>query len=143
MKNKIDNYPSPLNYSGFLLWQAANNFEKRVNTALKPYDLNQAEMLHLISIFHLLQTKDSLTQAQLAGFTGVTTMSVSKIITKLEKRLFIERNTGSDPRSKEISITQKGFEILMRCAQVMNELNDSFFPVKSRPQFIDYLSQLS
>jgi DNA-binding MarR family transcriptional regulator len=142
---KIDiqtNYPDPTQFNGFLLWQAANKLEKQTNIALKPYDLNHAEMLHLISIFHLLQFQNSLNQSQLSVFTGVTTMSVSKILTKLEKRKLITRTVGLDPRSKEISPTNSGIALLQTCAPIMNDVNNTFFPAKLRSQLLIQLSQL-
>lgn len=136
------NYPDPTKFNGFLMWQSANKLEKQVNSALKPYDLNQSEMLHLISIFHLLTQNKTLTQAQLANFTGVTTMSVSKILTKLESRNFIKRQVGHDPRSKNITVTDDGLNFLRTCAPLMNGVEESFFPVSFNSELINILSQL-
>jgi DNA-binding MarR family transcriptional regulator len=135
-------YPDPSQYAAFLLWQTANKLEKYINLQLKEFGLNQAEVLHLISLFHLLQTQTEVSQTQLADYTGVTTMSVSKILTKLEKLEYISRAAGSDPRSKSVIITKSGFELLIKCANTMHEIDSNFFPVKAKEQFIQYLTQL-
>jgi DNA-binding MarR family transcriptional regulator len=135
-------YPDPSQYAGFLVWQTANKLEKYINSQLKAFGLNQAEMLHLISLFHLLQTQAEVSQTQLADYTGVTTMSVSKIITKLEKLEYVTRSIGSDPRSKSVMITKSGFELLIKCATTMHQIDSNFFPAKSKQTFINYLTYL-
>lgn len=135
-------YPVPTDFAGFLLWQAANKWEKYINLQLRETGLNQADMLHLISIFHLLQISSQVSQVQLADYTGVTTMSVSKILTKLTKYDLITRKTGSDSRSKSISLTENGLKILQECANRMRDADKKFFAPKAKPQFIDYLNNL-
>jgi DNA-binding MarR family transcriptional regulator len=135
-------YPVPTDFAGFLLWQTANKWEKYINLQLRETGLNQAEMLHMISLSHLLQTQEEVSQAQLAEYTGVTTMSVSKILTKLEKNNLIARKTGSDPRSKSIALTESGFRLLQECATKMRDSDVAFFPATSKPQFITYLKNL-
>jgi DNA-binding MarR family transcriptional regulator len=135
-------YPNPSQYAGFLVWQTANKVEKYINFQLKEFGLNQAEILHLISLIHLLQTQAEVSQTQLADYTGVTTMSVSKILTKLEKLEYITRSIGSDPRSKSVVITKSGFELLIKCATTMHQIDSNFFPPKSKQTFINYLTNL-
>jgi DNA-binding MarR family transcriptional regulator len=134
-------YPDPSNYAGFLVWKKANKWEKFLNTKIKEIGLNQSELLHLISIFHLLQTQKELCQSQLADYTGVTTMSVSKILTKLESIALIERRIGSDIRSKSIIITEQGLNILVD-AEKMEGADTKFFPNAGKDGFIKYLKKL-
>jgi DNA-binding MarR family transcriptional regulator len=135
-------YPDPSNYAGFLVWQKANKWEKFINSKIRSLGLNQSELLHLISISHLMQTQKEISQTQLADYTGVTTMSVSKILTKLESLGFIERKVGSDPRSKSIVVTQQGFATLMQCAQLMHNADGEFFAKNQKINFIQYLTKL-
>jgi DNA-binding MarR family transcriptional regulator len=135
-------YPVPTDFAGFLLWQTANKWEKYINLQLRATGLNQAEMLHAISLFHLLQIQTDVSQTQLADYTGVTTMSVSKILTKLEKNNLIARKTGSDPRSKSITLTESGLKLIQECATEMRNADETFFPSTSKPQFINYLKKL-
>jgi DNA-binding MarR family transcriptional regulator len=142
---KIDpniSYPDPSKYAGFLLWQTSNKLEKYINLQLREFGLNQAEILHMISLIHLLQTQKEVSQTQLSEYTGVTTMSVSKILTKLEKLNYVTRTTGSDPRSKSVAITKSGFELLIACATKMHDIDSTFFPSKAKQLFISYLTNL-
>jgi DNA-binding MarR family transcriptional regulator len=135
-------YPDPSNYAGFLVWQKANKWEKFLNSQLKELGLNQSELLHLISIFHLLQTQKELSQSQLADYTGVTTMSVSKILTKLESMALISRQIGSDIRSKSIVVSEQGFTTLTQCAELMGKTDAEFFGKSGKDGFVKYLSKL-
>jgi DNA-binding MarR family transcriptional regulator len=138
----VTQYPDPSNYAGFLVWQKANKWEKFINSKIKQIGLNQSELLHLISISHLLRTQKKLCQSQLSDYTGVTTMSVSKILTKLESLGFVDRKVGSDPRSKSIAVTELGFTTLVQCAQLMHNSDAEFYPKSQKPNFIQYLSKL-
>jgi DNA-binding MarR family transcriptional regulator len=135
-------YPDPSNYAGFLVWQKANKWEKFLNSQLKEIGLNQSELLHLISISHLMRIQKEISQTQLADYTGVTTMSVSKILTKLEYMKLIERKTGSDIRSKSIVVTKDGFTFLIKCAELMHNSDVEFYPKSQKPNFIQYLKKL-
>jgi DNA-binding MarR family transcriptional regulator len=135
-------YPDPSNYAGFLVWQKANRWEKFINSKIKEIGLNQSELLHLISISHLMRTQNEISQTQLADYTGVTTMSVSKILTKLESLGFVVRKIGSDPRSKSIIVTKQGFVTLIQCAQLMHNSDAEFYPKTQKPNFIQYLNKL-
>jgi DNA-binding MarR family transcriptional regulator len=142
MKNMpLVQYPDPSNFAGFLVWQSANAWEKYLNSKLAPTGLNQSEMLHLISIFHLLQSQNELNQSQLAEYTGVTAMSVSKIIKKLQSMDFIERKTGSDPRSKSISVTTNGFVLLQDCTEILRLADVEFFQKPGKSSLISYLQK--
>jgi DNA-binding MarR family transcriptional regulator len=135
-------YPDPSNYAGFLVWQKANKWEKFINSKIKEIGLNQSELLHLISISHLMRTQKEISQTQLADYTGVTTMSVSKILTKLESLGFVGRKVGTDPRSKSIVVTEQGFVTLIQCAELMHDSDAEFYPKTQKPNFIQYLNKL-
>jgi DNA-binding MarR family transcriptional regulator len=138
----MNQYPDPSNYAGFLVWQKANKWEKFINSKIRSLGLNQSELLHLISISHLMRTQKEISQTQLADYTGVTTMSVSKILTKLESMGLISRTTGSDPRSKSILITENGFTFLIQCAELIHGADSEFFGKSGKESFVKYLAKL-
>ncbi len=126
----LDPFPSiwdidPTHHAGFLLWQKANNFEKEVNKGLKTFWLNQSEMFHLISIAWLTHTSKDITQTELARFSGVTTMSVSKILRKLENMELVIRSEGLDRRSKYIQVTGSGIQKLIETCDILYIINNN------------------
>ncbi|AFY56814.1 transcriptional regulator [Rivularia sp. PCC 7116] len=134
--------PDPREFTGFVFWQKANNWEKYVNSQLEAYNISQSEIFQMISISILLNQQEEVTQVDIANFTGVAAMSVSKVLKKLEKKEFITRETGTDSRAKSLKITQKGLDVLIRSANTLFESNQSFFPTKNGEQFFNYLQQL-
>ena len=135
-------FPDPREFTGFLFWQKANNWEKYVNSRLEPHNISQSEIFQLISISILLNQQEEVTQVDIANFTGVAAMSVSKILKKLEKKEFITRQTGTDSRSKSLKITEKGLDVLIKTTNILFESNQSFFPTKHGEEFFTYLQQL-
>lgn len=134
--------PDPREFTGFLFWQKANNWEKYVNSRLESYNITQSEIFQLISISILLNQQEEVTQVDIANFTGVAAMSVSKVLKKLEKKEFITRQIGTDSRSKSLKLTENGLDVLIKSANILFESNNNFFPRKDREQFFSYLQQL-
>ena len=136
-------FPDPTDYAGFLIWQKSNSWGRTVNSELKKIGLNQAQYFHLISLFYLLNTQKEVTQVGLAEYTGTTFMNTSKIINGFEKIDLIKRQIGKDSRSKSLSITQKGLDVLILGATTMGDLDASFFPETDKIKFINYLKKLN
>lgn len=135
-------FPDPREFTGFLFWQKANNWEKYVNSQLEAYNITQSEIFQLISISILLNQQEEVTQVDIANFTGVAPMSVSKILKKLEKKEFITRQIGTDSRSKSLNITENGWDVLIKSTKILFEANNNFFPKKHSEEFFSYLQQL-
>jgi MarR family transcriptional regulator, organic hydroperoxide resistance regulator len=123
----LDHNLDPRNYEGFILWRKANDWEKVVNTALKEFDVTYSELLLMISIAYLSNTQSEVTQIDLVNFSGVTPMSVSKTLVKLEKKLFINRKQATDTRAKSIVLSNLGLQLLLNTSTTMKQTNDSFF----------------
>lgn len=138
-----ENIPDPRKYTGFLLWQKSNAWEKHVNQKLKTFNITQSEIFQLISLSLLLSEQQEVTQVELANFTGITAMNVSKIIKTLEQKGLIQRTTGTDSRSKALEVTENGIAILIQSAEILVEANNTFFPQKDAEKFYKYLSSLN
>jgi MarR family transcriptional regulator, organic hydroperoxide resistance regulator len=124
---KTDPNVDPRNYEGFKLWRKANEWEKTVNNALKQFDVSYSELLMLISLTYLSSTQDEVTQIDLVNYSGVTPMSVSKTLVRLEKNQFISRSQAIDTRAKSIVLSKLGTKLLINTAPIMKETNDQFF----------------
>jgi DNA-binding MarR family transcriptional regulator len=140
---KTNPIPDPRNYAGFLIWQTNNSWEKFVNQKLKEFDLNQSELLHLISIMWLLEQYKEVNQTNLASFTGVTTMSVSKILRKLEKLNFVVRQTGLDSRAMSVRVSKLGKELLLKTVPILTTAHEEFYNAVGDQAFIKYLKSIN
>ena len=134
--------PSPKDYIGYTLWCKANKWAKYVNQKLEPYNLVQSDMYTLIAIGVLLRTNPEVTQSSAAKYTGMHTMAVSKIVRKLEKKELITRHTSSDPRAKALSVTPKGWEVLIATTTILTRAQDEFFPKNAQTILNDQLNVL-
>jgi DNA-binding MarR family transcriptional regulator len=137
-----NNPPNPNDYAGFLIWKTSNQWEKYINILLLPFDLIQSEIFHLISIVQLVQTQTNVTQIELSRSIGTTPMSTSKILRGLEKKGFISRIPGKDPRSKTIQITKQGMEILISTAPILANADQTFFSSSKPQELIKQLKEI-
>jgi DNA-binding MarR family transcriptional regulator len=135
----ISKMPDPRSFIGFQLWQKSNLCEKYINQQLKPFDITQSEIFPLISIAILTNEGGEVTQTKLSDFTGISLMSISKILKSLERKGYITRHTGKDSRSKAITITEDGLQILIKSAQTLQKANSKLFPETNSKQFYNYL----
>jgi MarR family transcriptional regulator, organic hydroperoxide resistance regulator len=135
--------PNPNDYPGFLVWKLANKWEKYINARLKPFGVNQAEMLHLISLFWLSKYQQEVTQTALADDTGVSTMAVSKIIRNLERLGFALRLIGTDPRSKSLTVSEAGLNLLHQTAGILSTADQEFFHNSGKQQLIHYIKSIN
>jgi MarR family transcriptional regulator, organic hydroperoxide resistance regulator len=124
---KTDPNVDPRNYEGFKLWRKANEWEKTVNNALKEFNVSYSELLMLISLTYLSSIQDEVTQIDLVNYSGVTPMSVSKTLVKLEKNQIILRSQAIDTRAKSIVLSKLGTKLLINTAPIMKLTNDQFF----------------
>jgi DNA-binding MarR family transcriptional regulator len=138
-----NNAPNATDYPGFVLWQKSNNWERKINDLLKPYNTTHSEILQLISIMTLARLQDEVIQIQLIALTGVTPMHTSKILIKLEKNNLITRSTGIDTRSKSIEVTDAGMKLLFDTAPILQEANNNFFPKENLEIFKKYLKNIN
>jgi DNA-binding MarR family transcriptional regulator len=138
----LNNIPNPLDYPGFLILQKANVWEKYVNAKLIDFGLTLSEIFQLISLVILSQKQDEVTQVDLSQLSGVSAMSVSKILKLLEKKKLVVRTVGRDSRSKALSITSKGLDILINSSKLLDEANKQYFPKDGADTFVKYLKKI-
>ena len=90
----------PPNNVGYLLWRLAMRWRAEVDRAVAPLGLTHAQYSVLASLYGLSRSGARPSQRQLADFTGLDAVYVSKLVRALEQSGFLARTTHTaDPRA--------------------------------------------
>ena len=143
--DSVSRFKQPEDSLGYLLWQTAHGWMRRLNSELFGMGLTHLQMIALGSTAWLTGISGPPSQARLAKFCAMDPMLISKVVRTLEKKNAIARtHDPRDTRSKLLSVTDEGNRIILRCIPVIERAYENFFaPVGERePQFHDTLLHL-
>ncbi|WP_066298253.1 MarR family winged helix-turn-helix transcriptional regulator [Bacillus sp. FJAT-29937] len=82
--------------------QFSRHFSKNLNEALTPLGLYTAQW----TIIYLLKTNGPATQKELSHYLGVEAPTMTRSLARMEKSGWITKNTGTDKREKQITLTE-------------------------------------
>ncbi|NKB55655.1 MAG: MarR family transcriptional regulator [Alphaproteobacteria bacterium] len=101
---------------GYLLWRAANLWQKRIRAVLAPYDVTPVQYLLLAGLRDVgAADGGSTNQAALARHCQTDPMMTSQVLRVLEKAGLIARQPhAGDGRAFAIALTGAGAELLSR-----------------------------
>jgi MarR family transcriptional regulator, organic hydroperoxide resistance regulator len=137
------NYPNPENYTTFRLWQVNNTWEKKINSTLAEFNLNQSQYLHLVSLAWLCYTEQDISQSRLAAYTQSNQMLTSKVVRALEKAKYITRKPHpTDTRANVLEITQSGCDIITAALEKVLRSDAAFFGPSSKSKLFIALKEL-
>ena len=105
--------PDPADISppsvGFLVWQLSARWQLELDHALAPLGLTAAQYAVLASLHAVATTGHTPRQRELADFTGLDRIHVSKLVRALERAGMVARQQHpSDTRAVAVSITDAG-----------------------------------
>ncbi len=146
MKKISEQYLTPEQSPGFLLWQVTHLWQRKINVVLKQFDLTHMQFVLLANIAWYSTHNQSLTQVQLAEKTKIQVMLVSQVVKMLEKKSLISRKQSeADTRAKTICITDLGFDKAQQAIKVVEAVDTYFFNVSKEREkiFIELLQELS
>ena len=125
-------YEKPEESVGFLLWQITNQWQRKMNAALKEFDLTHVQFALLAGIAWLERFEKPITQVRLAKYAGTNIMMTSKVIRTLEKKGFILRDEcETDTRAKCVSLTAKGIQRIEKTLPLVKAVDEKFFKDKT------------
>jgi DNA-binding MarR family transcriptional regulator len=142
---KIFSYTEPEENTGYLLWQVTMQWQLSMNRALRSMGLTLTQFSLMAGLYWLNEKEQTVTQQQLADFANTDKMMTSKVLTVLEKKLFVNKtNDPNDSRAKLLSITNKGTQTLREAYHIVQQVDDSFFKnvVKDKVVFDNLLLRL-
>ena len=80
------------------LYQTTRAMTKSLNQLLEAYGLFSSEW----TVINSIKLHGEMTQSALADYLNIEPAAISKSLSKLEKKGFIERRTGEDKREKYV-----------------------------------------
>lgn len=143
--DSVSRFKQPEDSLGYLLWQTAHGWMRRLNNELLGMGLTHLQMIALGSTAWLTRVSGAPSQARLAKFCAMDPMLISKVVRTLEKKRAIVRTPDSrDTRSKLLSVTDEGNRIILQCIPVIEQAYEKFFAAVSEnePQLHDMLLRL-
>jgi len=128
MKPKKKKYTSADQSPGFLLWQSATAWQKKVADALDQVGLSYVQFVLLVGLQNFFNKNEETTQTRLASITNTDVMMTSQVLRKLEARGLVKRKAHeTDSRAKKIVITKKGTEAVDEGIRVVEDIDVDFF----------------
>jgi MarR family transcriptional regulator, organic hydroperoxide resistance regulator len=111
--------------AGYLVWRLSMRWRAATDRALAPLGLTHAQYSLLASLFALSRSGVGPSQRELADFTGLDPIYVSRLARALERGGFIVRNThAADPRAVELSLTKAGTKVVSEAVREVRELQE-------------------
>ena len=110
---------------GYLIWRVSLKWRAAVDRAVGPLGLTQAQYSLLASLFGLSRRGAQPSQRQLADFSGLEPVYVSKLARALEARGLLERaDNPADPRAFQLRLTERGRDVAVQAIARVRDLQE-------------------
>jgi DNA-binding MarR family transcriptional regulator len=119
---------------GYLVWHLSIQWRVAVDRALSPLGLTHPHYALLASLYALSRGGARPSQRELADFSGLEVMYVSKLVRALEGSGLLRRNDHpDDPRAFQLELTRSGIALIKNAADVVGQLYDELLaPIGGR-----------
>jgi DNA-binding MarR family transcriptional regulator len=113
--------------TGYLLWRLTTKLRAAVDRVLAPLGLTHAQYTVLASLYGFSQTGAQPSQRQLADWTGLEPIFVSKLARALEQAGLIDRTEHpTDTRAVQIRLTDAGADVARRAIAIVHRFQEEF-----------------
>ncbi len=124
--------PHPL--TGYLIWHISMRWRTAVDRALAPLGLTHAQYAMLASLHGLSRTGARPSQRELADFSGLEPMYISKLARIAERAGQLERQeNSSDPRAVQLILTDRGVATVVAAKEKVRELHEQLLAPLGAP----------
>jgi MarR family transcriptional regulator, organic hydroperoxide resistance regulator len=104
-----------------LVWRVSMRWRAAIDRAIAPLGITHAQYAIVVPLLRM----DRPTQKQLADFTGLEPLYVSKLARGLEAAGLLERSTHpADSRAVQLALTERGREVTEHAARRVLALQD-------------------
>ena len=105
-----------------------NKWHSMIKKELKKMNLTHPQFVVLASLAYLSQNGNEITQIMISKLAGIDVMTISQILSLLEKQNFVKRKEHSkDTRAKAVILNKKGEEILQKAVPLVEQIDEIFF----------------
>ena len=110
---------------GFLIWLVSTRWRASTDRALAPLGLTHAQYSVLAPLYGMSAGGARPSQRELADFTGLDPVYISKLVRALEREGFVRRAVkAGDPRAVELALTERGMTAVREGIQVVTAMRD-------------------
>ena len=110
---------------GSLVWHLAMRWRNEVDRAVAPFGLTHAQYSVLSSLCVLTERRERPTQRELADFTRLQPIYISKIVQSLESSGHVARQPdGKDSRAVRLDPTQAGRDTVIAARKIVRALDE-------------------
>ena len=110
---------------GFLVWRLSMRWRAATDRALAPLGLTHAQYSVLAPLYGMSAGGARPSQRELADFTGLDPVYISKLVRTLEREGFLTRAVKpSDPRAVELALTAQGAEAIRQGVPLVTAMRD-------------------
>jgi MarR family transcriptional regulator, organic hydroperoxide resistance regulator len=108
-----------------LVWRLSMRWRSAIDRAITPLGLTNAQYSVLAPLLGMERSGQRPSQRQLADFTGLEPLYVSKLARALEQAGLIERSGHpDDSRAVQLSLTDQGREVTAQATERVRRLQD-------------------
>ena len=110
---------------GFLVWRLSMKWRAAVDRAVAPLGLTHAQYSMLASLYGMARSDRQPSQRELADFTGLEPLYVSKLARALEQSGLVKRTENpTDSRAVVLTLTSKGTKVVQQAIAIVADLVD-------------------
>ena len=123
-----------------------NKWHSMIKKELKKMNLTHPQFVVLASLAYLSQNGNEITQIMISKLAGIDVMTISQILSLLEKQNFVKRKEHSkDTRAKAVILSKKGEEVLQKAVPLVEQIDEIFFGKldTDEEQFKHFLARLN
>ena len=123
-----------------------SKWHSMIKKELKKMNLTHPQFVVLASLAYLSQNGNEITQIMISKLAGIDVMTISQILSLLEKQNFVKRKEHSkDTRAKAVILNKKGEEVLQKAVPLVEQIDEVFFGKLDRDekQFKHFLARLN